>query len=225
MADLQSLCKVPRGLVVGELDENLLCGICDGLLRKPRHSLSCDHTFCCECYEEALTKEACCPTCQKPVDASLPLQSFKLFEDIVSKTMIKCPNSAFERVGSGVNISQEPSKPRRTSASPAPSLDSMHSPQVDKEADDLVRGGSAPPRARIVGRSEGFSSPFDGFQVDTLPLSTSWGTWESPLPSQLGLRVEGRGFQQSPLALSHPLFVAAAHRSGHPGSRYFRPHV
>ena len=37
-ADRQSLCEVPRGLVIGEVNEMFVCGICDGLLREPRQA-------------------------------------------------------------------------------------------------------------------------------------------------------------------------------------------
>ncbi|KAJ1472329.1 hypothetical protein T484DRAFT_1840761 [Baffinella frigidus] len=152
-ADLPRLGILPRGLVVGHVNENLVCGICDGLLREPRHSTACDHTFCRVCYEAALTKEPSCPTCQKPVDASRPLQRFRLFEDLVKNTVVRCPNSA----GAGGNISREPLQSRRTSGPD-------QSKEVDEEADDW--GGSAPPRAHGVGQVERVSSPFDGLQVD-----------------------------------------------------------
>ncbi|KAJ1468145.1 hypothetical protein T484DRAFT_1856303 [Baffinella frigidus] len=129
--DLPSLSVVPRGLVVGELNSNLVCGICDGLLREPRHSTSCDHTFCRECYEAALSKEACCPTCQKPVFP--PLQIFRMFQALVNDTMVRCPNSAEERDEASGNIPQEPLQSRRTSAPDQPK-------EVNEEADD--RGGS-----------------------------------------------------------------------------------
>ena len=115
-----ALGKVSRGLVVGEANEMFMCGICDGLLREPRRSSSCEpacfgslqhHIFCRVCYEAALSKEACCPTCKECVDTSKPLQDVGPFEKMVKNTVVRCPTQAAddrceednsEQVGAGL---------------------------------------------------------------------------------------------------------------------------
>jgi len=84
---------LPRALAVGEVDDENICLICQGLLRKPRNASSCDHSFCLSCYEEELREDARCPTCQEEVDVTKPLGCFPPFERMVNKTMVRCPTS------------------------------------------------------------------------------------------------------------------------------------
>jgi len=155
---------VPRGLVVGEVNEMFVCGICDGLLHDPRHADSCDkHLFCRVCYEAALSKEACCPTCKQPVDESEPLQGFGPFEAMVNRTVVRCPNNTSERGGTGGNVSLQPAKSREASDSSARSLGSVQAPRVKEEKDG--GGGSAGLGDGGAGESESSLSPFDGVHV------------------------------------------------------------
>ncbi|KAJ1476942.1 hypothetical protein T484DRAFT_1823155 [Baffinella frigidus] len=120
-AERESLCVVPRGLVVGEVNETFVCGICDGLLREPRYAGACsEHLLCRVCLAAALIKEACCPTCKQPVDASEPLNRFGPFEAMVNSTVVQCPNSTAGRGGASGNISQEPAASREATSSSAP---------------------------------------------------------------------------------------------------------
>ncbi|KAJ1473893.1 hypothetical protein T484DRAFT_1834436 [Baffinella frigidus] len=181
MADPQSLCKVPRWLVVGDLNESLLCGLCDCFLREPRKAPLCDHTFCRECYEEALSTEACCPTCKVPNHGHL--QRCGPFEAMVNNTVVKCINSILIPLPHvHVNISPKPAESRE--ASPARSASSNQSPGVDEEeynsggsvlpSRPTARGGgrsesgSVPPPAHS--RSESFASPFDLVKVTVQDL-------------------------------------------------------
>ena len=80
-AATESWCKVP-------INEKFECELCNGplcgVLREPPHASACDHTFCRLCRKAALSKEACCPNCKEPGDASEPLA--------VDTLMVKCPN-------------------------------------------------------------------------------------------------------------------------------------
>jgi len=178
-ADRQSLCKVPRGLVVGGVNEEFVCGICDGLLREPRHAGSCsEHLFCRVCYEAALSTNACCPTCKQPVDVSEPLKGFGPFEAMVSSTVVRCPNSTAEGGAPGRNICNERATSREArydSGSSAPIPSSVHAPGVDEEAGD----GRSIAGAGGAGGSEMSSSPFDGVHVGA--PSNSLESCPSPL--------------------------------------------
>ncbi|KAJ1492882.1 hypothetical protein T484DRAFT_1770129 [Baffinella frigidus] len=163
-AERQSLCEIPRGLVVGEVNEMFLCGICDGLMREPRQASSCsEHIFCRGCYEAALSREACCPTCKQPVDASEPLHGFGPFEAMVNNTVVRCPTSISEMLDG--NILQEPATSREASSSSACSRDSVQAPGVKKEPgveEEAGDGGGNAGRAGVLGLS---SSPFDSVHV------------------------------------------------------------
>ena len=163
-ADRQSLCEVPRGLVIGEVNEMFVCGICDGLLREPRHAEFCDeHLFCRLCCEAALRKEACCPTCKQPVDESEPLQGFGPFEAMLNSTVVRCPNSNVAGGAVGGSISNMPAKSCEASGSSARSLRSAKTPGVKEGGGD--GGGKTPPRVDEAGASETTPSPFDGVHV------------------------------------------------------------
>ena len=84
---------LPRALAVGEVADENVCPLCEGLLREPRNASSCEHTFCLSCYEEALREDARCPTCQEEVVVTKPLGFFPPFERMVNKTMVRCPMS------------------------------------------------------------------------------------------------------------------------------------
>jgi len=160
----QSLCEVPRFLVVGEVNEMFVCGICDGLLREPRHVGACsEHLFCRVCYEAALCKEACCPTCKQPVNASESLHGFGPFEAMVNSTVVRCPSSSDARGEVGGNISQEPATSRKASDSSDRGLGSVQAPGVKEEAGE--GGSSAGLRTGGAGGSKGSSSPFNGVHV------------------------------------------------------------
>ena len=162
-AGRESLCVVPRGLVVGEVDELFVCGICDGLLREPRHVGSCDeHLFCRVCYVTALSKEACCPTCKQPVDASEPLHAFGPFEAMMNSTVVRCPSSSAERGEAGRNISNEPAPSHEAIGSSARSLGSVQAPGVEEEVGDGAH--FAPQGGGAVGSGPS-ASPFDGVHV------------------------------------------------------------
>ena len=177
-----SLCEIPRGLVVGEVNELFVCGICDGLLWEPRRAGSCsEHLFCRLCYEAALSKEGCCPTCKQPVDASEPLQGFGPFEAMVNGTVVRCPNSNVAGGAVGNNILNAPAKSCEASGSSACSLGSAQAPAVEAEAGD--GGSNAPPMNGGGALSEMSSSPFDGIHVGAPPhvLQTCPGHREDPL--------------------------------------------
>ena len=175
-ADRQSLCKVPRGLVVGGANELFVCGICDGLLRDPRHSGSCiEHLFCRVCYEAALSTNACCPTCKQPVDVSEPLKGFGPFEAVVNSTVVRCPNCTADMGGTGCNISQKPATSREASGSSARSRDPAQGLEVEEEAGDArdIAGAGGAGGWKIS------SSPFDGVHVGS--RSNSLDSCPSPL--------------------------------------------
>ncbi|KAJ1485508.1 hypothetical protein T484DRAFT_1746066 [Baffinella frigidus] len=163
-ADIPSLFTAPRGLAIGEVDDSFVCGICDGLLREPRHSISCEHLFCRRCYEAALEKEACCPACKEPVDASEKLHVFGPFAAMVDNIDVRCSNGTARTGGQGTNISQEPAP--STTCSPGSVQAAGVKKKVDGgEEEEEEAEDNALPRAGGVGQSESSTSPFDGIHV------------------------------------------------------------
>ena len=159
----ESLRVIPRRLVVGEVDELFVCGMCDGLLREPRHAGACsEHIFCRVCYGAALSKDPCCPTCKQSVDVSEPLQGCGPFEAMVNSTVVRCPNRTADRGGTEGKISQEPAMSREAIGSSARSLGSVQAPGVEEAVGD---GGHFAPQGGGAVGSGLSASPFDGVHV------------------------------------------------------------
>jgi len=168
--DRQSLCEIPRGLVVGGVNETFVCGICKGFLREPRRAGACEHLFCRVC-KVSLSTNAYCSICKQPVDASEPLQGFGPFEAMVNSTVVRCPHSTAAGGEAGCSILQDPAaKSSHASGSSVRSLGSVQAPGVDEEAGD---GGSAGPRAGGTGESGLSSSTFNGVCVSAPPIILS----------------------------------------------------
>ncbi|XP_075020281.1 tripartite motif-containing protein 72-like isoform X3 [Calonectris borealis] len=66
------------------LEEDLTCSICLGIYSNPV-SLSCGHSFCKECIQEARSHRQCCPLCYAQADPVMELQPNVQLQSIVQK--------------------------------------------------------------------------------------------------------------------------------------------
>ncbi|MCJ1236557.1 hypothetical protein MMC14_004538 [Varicellaria rhodocarpa] len=76
---------------IEEFDHNLLCAICHSAFVVPV-KLDCEHVFCQECINQALSHSENCPTCRKritgrPMGVAVP----KLIDRILDGLIVKCP--------------------------------------------------------------------------------------------------------------------------------------
>ncbi|XP_064553812.1 E3 ubiquitin-protein ligase NRDP1-like [Drosophila montana] len=77
-------------LIVGHVDEELLCPICADVLEEPMQSSSCEHAFCRYCIEKWIQEKQICP-----VDRSdlLPIHLVpvsRLMRNMLGRLKIKC---------------------------------------------------------------------------------------------------------------------------------------
>ncbi|EDW57933.1 E3 ubiquitin-protein ligase NRDP1 [Drosophila virilis] len=77
-------------LIVGHVDEELLCPICADVLEEPMQSSSCEHAFCRFCIEKWIQEKQICP-----VDRSdlLPIHLVpvsRLMRNMLGRLKIKC---------------------------------------------------------------------------------------------------------------------------------------
>ncbi|EDW12421.1 E3 ubiquitin-protein ligase NRDP1 [Drosophila mojavensis] len=77
-------------LIVGHVDEELLCPICADVLEEPMQSSSCEHAFCRFCIEKWMQEKQICP-----VDRSdlLPIHLVpvsRLMRNMLARLKIKC---------------------------------------------------------------------------------------------------------------------------------------
>ncbi|XP_076608340.1 RING finger protein 151 [Chaetodon auriga] len=77
-------------LFVDTPDYDLICTICQGVLRCPVRA-ACHHIFCKKCILQWLKRQETCPCCRKPVNPSLIFVMFKLSKSI-GRMKIKCKN-------------------------------------------------------------------------------------------------------------------------------------
>ncbi|KAJ8363794.1 hypothetical protein SKAU_G00126250 [Synaphobranchus kaupii] len=77
-------------LFVDTPDYDLICTICQGVLRCPVR-VACNHVFCKKCILQWLKRQETCPCCRKPVNQSFIFMMYKLSKSI-SRLRIKCKN-------------------------------------------------------------------------------------------------------------------------------------
>ena len=56
--------------VHGEVDEELLCPICSGVLLEPIAAPTCEHAFCLPCITQWLERQPTCPVDRQNVQVS-----------------------------------------------------------------------------------------------------------------------------------------------------------
>uniref|UniRef100_A0A8C9WCD0 RING finger protein 151-like n=1 Tax=Scleropages formosus TaxID=113540 RepID=A0A8C9WCD0_SCLFO len=77
-------------LFVDTPDHDLICTICQGVLRCPVR-VACHHIFCKKCILQWLRRQETCPCCRKPVNPSLIFVMYKMSKSI-GRLRIKCKN-------------------------------------------------------------------------------------------------------------------------------------
>ncbi|XP_013785483.1 E3 ubiquitin-protein ligase NRDP1-like [Limulus polyphemus] len=79
----------------GEVDEELICPICSGVLEEPLQAPQCEHAFCRICIHEWLTRQQTCPVDRTPI-TPLQLKSVpRILRNLLSRLLISCDNSTF----------------------------------------------------------------------------------------------------------------------------------
>ncbi|KAJ8600703.1 hypothetical protein CTAYLR_003902 [Chrysophaeum taylorii] len=74
-----------------EVDEDLICKVCYGLLEKPRMMCAEGHAFCQSCWCQWLARKRTCPTCRGIIDEATPLIKNRIAERMVGDLASWCP--------------------------------------------------------------------------------------------------------------------------------------
>ena len=117
--------------VVGEVDEELLCGICTEVLHEP-HCCREGHTFCKGCITTSLDKKKTCPIDREKLTAET-LSRVRPVENMVQKLVVRCPNHKTD----DDDAAAPPAAKRVRGSLPV-------SPAADPGTEDLWPPGSAP---------------------------------------------------------------------------------
>ncbi|CAH1790532.1 unnamed protein product [Owenia fusiformis] len=79
----------------GEVDEELLCPICSGVLEEPQQAPSCEHAFCTACITEWLQRQPTCPVDRSAFTANDLKPVPRILRNLLSRLQINCDNATF----------------------------------------------------------------------------------------------------------------------------------
>ncbi|XP_067686819.1 E3 ubiquitin-protein ligase NRDP1-like [Haliotis asinina] len=79
----------------GDVDEELICPICSGVLEEPLQAPQCEHAFCAGCIHEWLTRQPTCPVDRSPITSNQLKQVPRILRNLLSRLHIKCDNASY----------------------------------------------------------------------------------------------------------------------------------
>lgn len=79
----------------GEVDEELICSICSGVLEEPVQAPVCEHAFCSACINEWLNHQSTCPVDRQIITNSQLKPVPRILKNLLSRLTIKCTNVDF----------------------------------------------------------------------------------------------------------------------------------
>ncbi|MBN3297665.1 RNF41 ligase, partial [Amia calva] len=79
----------------GEVDEDLLCPICSGVLEEPVQAPHCEHAFCNACITQWFSQQQICPVDRTVVTLAHLRPVPRIMRNMLSKLQITCDNSVF----------------------------------------------------------------------------------------------------------------------------------
>ncbi|EDW57934.1 E3 ubiquitin-protein ligase NRDP1 isoform X1 [Drosophila virilis] len=77
-------------LIVGHVDEELLCPICADVLEEPMQSSSCEHAFCRYCIEKWMQEKQICPVDRSDLMPIHLVPVSRLMRNMLGRLKIKC---------------------------------------------------------------------------------------------------------------------------------------
>lgn len=79
----------------GEVDEELLCLICSGVLENPVQAPVCEHAFCSACIQEWLKRQSTCPVDRQVITSSQLQAVPRILKNLLARLTIQCCNVEF----------------------------------------------------------------------------------------------------------------------------------
>ncbi|KAL0280362.1 UNVERIFIED_CONTAM: hypothetical protein PYX00_001674 [Menopon gallinae] len=80
------------GRFKGEVDEELICPICSGVLEDPLQAPVCEHAFCRGCINEWMSRQATCPVDRQAICAVNLRPVPRITRNLLSRLDITCDN-------------------------------------------------------------------------------------------------------------------------------------
>lgn len=75
-----------------DIDEELICSICGGVLQDPIQISTCEHTFCQICIEEWLSRSHICPIDRIPIEIDQLKSIPRILKNLLNRLDIRCEN-------------------------------------------------------------------------------------------------------------------------------------
>ncbi|KAJ8924650.1 hypothetical protein NQ315_000801 [Exocentrus adspersus] len=79
----------------GEVDEELVCPICSGVLEDPLQAPVCEHAFCKSCITEWISRQPTCPVDRQNVTSPQLRQVPRILRNLLSRLCINCDNAQY----------------------------------------------------------------------------------------------------------------------------------
>ncbi|XP_033330053.1 E3 ubiquitin-protein ligase NRDP1 elgi isoform X2 [Megalopta genalis] len=76
----------------GEVDQELICAVCSGVLEDPVQAPECEHTFCRTCITEWIKRQATCPLDRTPIDSTQLRVAPRILRKLLARLSISCDN-------------------------------------------------------------------------------------------------------------------------------------
>lgn len=83
------------GRFQGDVDEELMCSICGGVLEDPLQAPACEHAFCASCIHEWLNHQQSCPIDRRNLTPLQLKQVPRILKNLLAKLLITCDNNSF----------------------------------------------------------------------------------------------------------------------------------
>ncbi|XP_004927168.1 E3 ubiquitin-protein ligase NRDP1 isoform X2 [Bombyx mandarina] len=77
----------------GDVDEELICPICSGVLEDPLQAPACEHAFCRACITEWISRQPTCPVDRQTVTASQLRPVPRILRNLLSRLCTSCDNA------------------------------------------------------------------------------------------------------------------------------------
>jgi E3 ubiquitin-protein ligase NRDP1 len=79
----------------GDVDEELVCPICSGVLEDPLQAPVCEHAFCKSCITEWITRQPTCPVDRQSVTSTQLRPVPRILRNLLSRLCIHCDNAQY----------------------------------------------------------------------------------------------------------------------------------
>ncbi|KAH8018800.1 hypothetical protein HPB51_012190 [Rhipicephalus microplus] len=79
----------------GDVDEELICPVCSGVLEEPLQAPQCEHAFCQGCICQWLSRQQTCPVDRQSITAAQLKPVPRILRNLLSRLQMSCDNAQF----------------------------------------------------------------------------------------------------------------------------------